>query len=63
VALAARSFGADWRLTLVYQPIENPGLRVQARLAARSDSVHVGGRGASLRDTCHDLYRHLASSL
>lgn len=63
VALAARSFGADWRLTLVYQPIENPGLRVQARLAARSDSVHVGGRGASLRDACHDLYRHLASSL
>jgi hypothetical protein len=60
---ASRSFGLDWRLTLVYQPIENPSLRVQARLAARSSSVHVGGRGAALRDACHDLYRNAAGNL
>ncbi|MGQ9888695.1 MAG: hypothetical protein ACUVSX_09430 [Aggregatilineales bacterium] len=62
VALAARSCGADWRLTFVYQPIENPSLRVQARLAARS-GVHVGGRGGSLREACHELFRNAAGSL
>lgn len=63
IDLAAHSFSTDWRLTLVYQPIENPSLRVQARLVARLGSVHVGGRGGSLRDACHDLYRNIASSL
>lgn len=63
LALAAGSFGADWRLTLVYQPIENPGLRVQARLTARGGSVQVGGRGGALRAACHDLYRNAAGSL
>ncbi len=62
LALASGSFGADWRLTFVYQPIENPSLRVQARLAARG-SVHVGGRGGALRAACHDLYRNAAGSL
>ena len=63
IDLAAHSFGTDWRLTLVYQPIENPSLRVQARLVARVGSVHVGGRGGSLREACHDLYRNIAGSL
>lgn len=51
-------FSGDWKLVIVYQPVDNPNARVQARLIARSGSVHVGGRGPSLGDACHDLFRN-----
>lgn len=54
------AFGADWRLVLIYQPVEKPEFRFQARLLAAGDTVQVGGRGASLRDACRDVYRHAA---
>jgi hypothetical protein len=54
-------FGGDWKLVIVYQPVENPSMRVQARLIAYDGEVHVGGRGGSLLDACHDLYRNGAA--
>jgi hypothetical protein len=40
--------------------VENPNLRVQARLLAKDNSVHIGGRGPTIRDACRDLYRNAA---
>ncbi len=54
------AFEGDWRLILVYQPVEKPEFRFQARLLAASDTVQVSGRGASLRDACRDVYRRAA---
>lgn len=51
-------FGGDWALVLVYQPVENANTRVQVRLMARNATVHVGGRGPSIQDACHDLFRN-----
>ncbi|MBZ0292162.1 MAG: hypothetical protein K8L99_06290 [Anaerolineae bacterium] len=56
-------FGSDWRLTIIYQPIQNPDMRVQVRLVAQNDKVKAGGRGATLMDACRSLYRNAASSL
>ena len=56
----AAVFGDDWKLVMVYQPVEAPALRVQVRLLARNNVVHIGGRGASLRDACRELYRNAA---
>lgn len=52
------AFPDDWTLILVYQPVDNPDLRVQGRLLARDNGVQVGGRGGSLQATCHELYRN-----
>ncbi|RMF80614.1 MAG: hypothetical protein D6737_07435 [Chloroflexi bacterium] len=54
------AFGDDWMLIIVYQPLAEPDLRVQMRLVARGDSVHVSGRGPALRDACGALYRNAA---
>lgn len=51
-------FDSDWSLVLVYQPIESANLRVQVRLVARDALVNVGGRGPSIQDACHDLFRN-----
>ncbi len=53
-------YDMDWRLVLVYRPVEEPNFRFQARLLAMDDTVQVGGCGASLRDACRDVYRHAA---
>src|SRR5262245_22969931 len=53
-------FKHDWSLNIVYQAVDNPSVRVQARLLARSNSVQVGGRGGSVHDACSDLYRNAA---
>lgn len=57
---AAAAFGDDWRVVLVYQPVENPAARVQARLIARGDTLNIGGRGATVIETCRLLYRKAA---
>ena len=51
-------FGGDWQLGIVYQPVDNPDTRVQARLVARDGEVQVGGRGPSVNEACHDLFRN-----
>ena len=53
-------YKADWHLILIYQPVENPETRVQARLLAENGSSSIGGRGPSLRDACHMLYQNIA---
>lgn len=53
-------YGLDWRLMLIYQPIESRSIRFQARLLALDDSVQIAGQGANLRDACHALYRNAA---
>jgi hypothetical protein len=53
-------YSNDWLLVFVYQPVESPDMRCQARLIAQSESVKTSGRGASVRDACRDLYRNAA---
>jgi hypothetical protein len=50
----------DWTLIIVYQPTENPSMRIQMRLLAKDNSVHVGARGPGLLDTSRELYRNAA---
>ena len=57
----ALAFDSDWRLTILYQPVQHPGTRVQVRLTAQNGSVNVGGRGANLLEACRLLYRNAAS--
>jgi hypothetical protein len=51
-------FKEDWTLVVIYQPTDNPAVRVQVRLLAREDSVHINGRGASLKEAATQLYRN-----
>jgi hypothetical protein len=53
-------FNTDWMLVIVYQPVAIPNARVQTRLLAKSNTVQTSGRGATVRDACHDLYRNAA---
>jgi len=53
-------YGADWLLVLLYQPVESADMRFQARLIAQGETVKIGGQGASMRDSCRDLYRNAA---
>jgi hypothetical protein len=53
-------YGPDWRLMLIYQPIENRAIRFQARLLALDDTVQIAGQGPNLRDACQALYRNAA---
>jgi hypothetical protein len=57
---SALVFGEDWKLVMIYQPVEAPHLRVQARLLARNNAVQIGGRGATFREACRELYRSAA---
>ena len=61
IQVSATAFGLDWRIVMVYQPVEMPETRVQASLFARQDQLHVSGRGPSLREACQSLYRNAAS--
>lgn len=53
-------FGTDWQVLIIYQPVENPDIRVQARLLAQDKMVQVGGNGATVQDACHRLYTNAA---
>ncbi|MEO8612675.1 MAG: hypothetical protein ABI690_32575 [Chloroflexota bacterium] len=53
-------YSVDWLLVLLYQPVESADTRFQARLIAQGETVKIGGQGASLRDSCRDLYRNAA---
>jgi hypothetical protein len=60
VLVTARVFGQDWLVVLVYQVVDNPTMRFQARLLAQGKTVQTSGHGPSLRDACRDLYRNAA---
>lgn len=51
-------FKEDWTMVILYQPTDNPSVRVQVRLIARNDSVHISGRGASVKEAATQLYRN-----
>ncbi len=51
-------FKADWSIIILYQPTDNPSVRVQIRMIARDDSVHISGRGATVKDAATQLYRN-----
>lgn len=53
-------FGQEWLLIIVYHAVDNPTLRVQARLLANQNQVHIGGSGASILEACQDVYRNAA---
>lgn len=55
-------FKDDWMIVLVYRPIESMDGRIQARLMAIDNEVHVGGRGPSLGDGCRHLYHNAAKT-
>jgi hypothetical protein len=61
IALNNAAFKADWRIIIVYQALDNPQMRVQARLVAKDGGIQSGGRGASLADACRSLVRHAAA--
>lgn len=51
-------FKEDWLLVMIYHPSDQPDTRVQIRLIARDDTVHIGGRGATFKDAATQLYRN-----
>lgn len=53
-------FGTDWHMVIIYQPIDNPKMRVQARMIARNQEIQIGGQGATLLDACRRLYTNAA---
>lgn len=53
-------FGEDWQIVIIYQPIDNPKMRVQARLLAQNREIQIGGQGATLLDACRRLYTNSA---
>jgi hypothetical protein len=50
--------GDNWRLIIVYQALDNPEMRAQARLMAKGRQI--GGRAPTIREACRDLYRNAA---
>lgn len=60
ILIAQAVYGLDWQLVLVYQPVEQPNARVQARFLVESRGVQTGGQGAAFVDACRDLYRNAA---
>lgn len=51
-------FPGDWQLVLLYQPIDLPDSRMQARLLAKNNTIAVGARGSTLVDVCRNLFRN-----
>ncbi len=62
VGVTETAFRGDWRILILYQPVENPTARLQARLLANQGEVQIGARGASLRDACRMVFRNAAVS-
>ena len=63
IKVAQTVYHGDWLIMIIYQPVENPDTRVQARLIANDNSVQIGGRGPSIREACHSLYQSAARQL
>lgn len=61
VGVTEVAFRGDWRLMIIYQPVEIPDNRVQTRLLATGNTVTFGGRGPTLRDACRSLFRTAAA--
>ncbi len=61
IALNNAAFKTAWQIIIVYQALDNPHLRVQARLVAKGSDIQSGGRGASLGDACRSLVRNAAA--
>lgn len=51
-------FPGDWQLMIVYQPVDTPDHRTQARLLAKEQTVVVSGRGPTLLEACRNLFRN-----
>lgn len=60
IDITSAVFKQQWLLIIVYQPVATAHLRVQARLLANNNSIHIGGGGATIRDACRELYRNAA---
>lgn len=58
VRTTAAIFPADWRITLVYRPVESPDMRWRVQLKA--DKLLMTEQQVTLRDACRSLYRHAA---
>jgi hypothetical protein len=61
IALNNAAFKNQWRIIIIYQALDNPQMRVQARLVAKGSEIQSGGRGASLGDACRSLVRNAAA--
>lgn len=53
-------FRGNWKVVVLYRPIEDPERRVQTRLIADDVKVNRGGFGPTLRDASRDLYHKAA---
>lgn len=49
-------FEGDWRVIILYRPVETPKMRLQTRLLGDNSKISRGGNGATLREACRDLY-------
>jgi hypothetical protein len=61
VGVSEVAFRGDWRLMVVYQPVEIPDNRVQARLVATGNTISLGGKGPTLRDAGRSLFMAAAA--
>lgn len=57
---SSRVYAENWHLVMVYQPVESPNTRFQARLLARDNNVQIGGSGPTLCEACRSLFRNAA---
>ena len=53
-------FTGDWKIIVLYRPVEVAEKRLQSRLIANNGKVTRGGNGATLRDACRMLYMNTA---
>ncbi len=60
IFVSASVYGVDWLIVMVYQPVASANTRCQVRLLALQNSVQAAGKGATMRDACHDLYLNAA---
>jgi hypothetical protein len=51
-------FDQNWRLALVYRPVEIPAQRVQVRLLDKDGRLHVGGSGPGLLEALRNTLRN-----
>ncbi len=53
-------FQGDWRILVLYRPVEMAQKRVQARLLAEKNSVQRAAWGPTLHETCRALFHNAA---
>lgn len=59
--LCASTFVTDWRLIILYQPVADPGGRVQVRLLVGNGTINTSGRAGTLAEACHVLFHNAAT--